>query len=151
MYFSGKNTKPHSHLHISKSPTLTQISNPNIQETERSNPMKKKDDTQQLREAKRAYREAELEGNRAEEARWSNVIGDILKNRGEYVEALKWLRKDYEISTKYLPEKQLLPTCQSLGELYLRLQDFKSALIYQVVLGDEPCSWVSFIFLKLIG
>ncbi|CAK9178888.1 unnamed protein product [Ilex paraguariensis] len=85
----------------------------------------------QLSAAKRAYRSAEAEGNRQEEARWANVIGDILKNRGEYVEALKWLRIDYEVSVKYLPEKQLLPTCQCLGEVYLRLEYFKDALIYQ--------------------
>lgn len=86
----------------------------------------------QLGEAKRAYRTAKEEGNRQEEARWANVIGNSLKNRGEYVEALKWFRIDYEVSTKYLPEKQLLPTCQSLGEVYLRLQHYKDALIYQV-------------------
>ncbi|KAJ4838238.1 hypothetical protein Tsubulata_011305 [Turnera subulata] len=85
----------------------------------------------QLTAAKRAYKSAKEEGNRQEEARWANVIGDILKNRGEYVEALHWLRRDYEISVKYLPEKQLLPTCQSLGEVHLRLQDFKEALTYQ--------------------
>uniref|UniRef100_A0A5B6ZRH6 Protein TONSOKU n=1 Tax=Davidia involucrata TaxID=16924 RepID=A0A5B6ZRH6_DAVIN len=89
-----------------------------------------KDDAQ-LVAAKRSHRNAAAEGNRQEEARWANVIGDILKNRGEYVEALKWLRKDYEISVKYLPEKHLLPTCQSLGEVYLRLQYFNDALIYQ--------------------
>ena len=87
----------------------------------------------QLSTAKRSYRNAAEEGNRQEEARWANVIGDILKNRGEYVESLKWLRIDYDISVKYLPEKHLLPTCQSLGELYLRLQHFKDALIYQVL------------------
>ncbi|XP_051140221.1 protein TONSOKU isoform X2 [Andrographis paniculata] len=86
---------------------------------------------QQLSAAKRAYKAATEEGNRQEEARWANVIGDILKNRGEYVEALRWLRKDYEISVKYLPEKQLLATCQSIGELYLRLQHYSDALIYQ--------------------
>ncbi|KAF6154889.1 hypothetical protein GIB67_018326 [Kingdonia uniflora] len=85
----------------------------------------------QLSSAKRAYRQASTIGNRQEEARWANMIGDIFKNRGEYVEALKWLRIDYEISIKFLPEKQLLPTCQSLGEVYLRLQEFKEALIYQ--------------------
>ncbi|KAJ0618497.1 putative tetratricopeptide-like helical domain superfamily, leucine-rich repeat domain superfamily [Helianthus annuus] len=90
----------------------------------------KKDDGQ-LIAAKRAYRNASDEGNRQEEARWANVIGDIFKNRGEYVEALKWFRLDYEVSTKYLPEKHLLPTCQSLGEVYLRLQHFEDALIYQ--------------------
>lgn len=89
-------------------------------------------DDGQLAAAKRAYRSAAAEGNRQEEARWANVIGDILKNRGEYVEALKWLRIDYEVSVKYLPEKHLLPTCQSLGEVYLRLEYFKDALIYQV-------------------
>ncbi|KAK9272896.1 hypothetical protein L1049_003275 [Liquidambar formosana] len=88
-------------------------------------------DDPQLSAAKRAYREAAAEGNRQEEARWANVIGDILKNRGEYVEALKWLRIDYEVSVKYLPEKHVLPTCQSLGEVYLRLHYFKDALIYQ--------------------
>ncbi|KAK4393815.1 protein TONSOKU [Sesamum angolense] len=66
---------------------------------------------QQLTAAKRAYNAAVDEGNRQEEARWANVIGDILKNRGEYVEALRWLRKDYEVSLKYLPDKQLLATC----------------------------------------
>lgn len=98
----------------------------------------------QMSEAKRAYRSAKEEGNRQEEARWANVIGDILKNRGEYVEALKWFRIDYDVSVKYLPEKHLLPTCQSLGEVYLRLEHFKDALIYQVV-----ATWVSF-FLFLI-
>ncbi|KAK3023505.1 hypothetical protein RJ639_043789 [Escallonia herrerae] len=88
-------------------------------------------DDGQLAAAKRAYRNAAAEGNRQEQARWANVIGDILKNRGEYVEALKWLRIDYEVSLKHLPEKQLLPTCQSLGEVYLRLEYFKDALIYQ--------------------
>ncbi|KAL7616590.1 hypothetical protein Lser_V15G04283 [Lactuca serriola] len=91
--------------------------------------MKKED--AQLSTAKRAYRNASEEGNRQEEARWANVIGDIFKNRGEYVEALRWFRLDYEVSIKYLPEKQLLPTCQALGEVYLRLQHFKDALIYQ--------------------
>ncbi|KAL5752076.1 hypothetical protein ACOSQ2_022583 [Xanthoceras sorbifolium] len=85
----------------------------------------------QLSGAKRAYRSAKEEGNRQEEARWANVIGNSLKNRGEYVEALKWFRIDYEVSIKYLPEKHLLPTCQSLGEVYLRLEHFKDALVYQ--------------------
>ncbi|KAL0015446.1 hypothetical protein SO802_002515 [Lithocarpus litseifolius] len=48
-----------------------------------------------------------------------------------HVTALNWLRIDYHVSIKYLPEKHLLPTCQSLGELYLRLEDFNHALIYQ--------------------
>ncbi|XP_047163829.1 protein TONSOKU [Vigna umbellata] len=83
------------------------------------------------RNAKAAYENAKDEGNHREEARWANVIGDILKNRGDYCDALKWLRIDYEISLKYLPEKHLLPTCQSLGEVYFRLEDFKNALIFQ--------------------
>lgn len=86
----------------------------------------------ELADAKKAYRSATEVGHRAEEARWANVIGDIHKNRGEYVEALKWLRIDYDVSTKYLPEKQLLPTCQTLGELYHRLLHYKDALLYQV-------------------
>ncbi|KAF7840080.1 Protein TONSOKU [Senna tora] len=85
----------------------------------------------ELKPAMTAYRTAKAEENRQEEARWANLIGDILKNRGEYVEALKWLRRDYEVSLKYLPEKQLLPTCQSLGEIYLRLERFSDALTYQ--------------------
>ena len=87
----------------------------------------------QISLANRGYRKAKEEGNRQEEARWANVIGDILKNRGEYVEALKWFRIDYNVSNKYLPEKQLIPTCQSLGEVYLRLEHYKDALIYQVI------------------
>ncbi|XP_071722199.1 LOW QUALITY PROTEIN: protein TONSOKU [Rutidosis leptorrhynchoides] len=81
--------------------------------------------------AKRAYRSAKEEGNRQEEARWANVTGDILKSRGEYVEALRWFRIDYEISVEYLPQKHLLPTCQALGEVYLRLEHFKEALYFQ--------------------
>ncbi|CAM8951054.1 unnamed protein product [Rhodiola kirilowii] len=84
-----------------------------------------------LSAAKQSYKSASAVGNRQEEARWANVIGDIYKNRAEYVEALKWLRIDYEVSTKHLPEKHLLTTCQSLGEVYLRLADYKHALIYQ--------------------
>jgi tetratricopeptide (TPR) repeat protein len=99
-------------------------------------------DDANLSAAKRSFRSAKEEGNRQEEARWANVIGDILKNRGEYVEALKWLRIDYDVSIKYLPEKQLLPTCQSLGEVYLRLQEFEQALIYQVFfLRFGFCLW----------
>ncbi|GMH06680.1 hypothetical protein Nepgr_008520 [Nepenthes gracilis] len=89
-----------------------------------------KDDSQ-LSAAKRAYRSASEVGNKREEARWANVIGDILKNRGEYVQALKWLRIDFKISSDCLPERDLLPSCQSIGELYLRLQDFENALYYQ--------------------
>ncbi|XP_017226134.1 protein TONSOKU isoform X1 [Daucus carota subsp. sativus] len=85
----------------------------------------------ELADAKRSYRSATEIGDRTEQARWSNVIGDIHKNRGEYVEALKWLRIDYDVSTKYLPEKQLLPTCQSIGELHFRLLHFQDALVYQ--------------------
>lgn len=87
---------------------------------------------QQLIEAKKSYKSAVAEGNRQEEARWANFIGDLLKNRGEYVQALSWLRKDYEVSIRYLPHKQLLATCQSLGELHLRLNYYEDALKYQV-------------------
>lgn len=86
---------------------------------------------EELRAAKRGHRTAEREGNHEEEARWANMVGDILKRRGEYVEALRWLRIDYEVSVKHLPQKQLLPTCQCLGELYFRLDQFKEALAYQ--------------------
>ncbi|KAL8168242.1 hypothetical protein V2J09_009741 [Rumex salicifolius] len=85
----------------------------------------------QLSAAKRAYRSAKEVGNRREEARWANVIGDIFKNRGEYVESLKWLRIDFKISSDSLSDKDLLPTCQSIGEIYLRLQNFEDALHYQ--------------------
>ncbi|KAK4775290.1 hypothetical protein SAY86_010225 [Trapa natans] len=81
--------------------------------------------------AKRSYRIAKEEGNRQEEARWANSIGNILKNRGEYVEALRWLRLDYHVTLKHLSVKQLLPTCQSLGEVLLCLERFKDALVYQ--------------------
>ncbi|GAB2254133.1 hypothetical protein Droror1_Dr00021942 [Drosera rotundifolia] len=90
-----------------------------------------RDDGGRLSGAKRAYKAAAEVGNRREEARWANVIGDILKNRGEYVEALKWLRIDYKISEECLPDKDLLPACQSIGELFLRLLDFENALYYQ--------------------
>ncbi|KAJ8747767.1 hypothetical protein K2173_011419 [Erythroxylum novogranatense] len=73
-------------------------------------------DTAQLSAAKVSYKNAWSEGNRQEEARWANVIGDILKNRGEY----------------YLPDKHLLPTCQSLDEVYLRRQQYQDALVFRL-------------------
>lgn len=98
------------------------------------------------RNAKAAYENAKDEGNRREEARWANFIGDILKNRGDYCDALKWLRIDYEISLKHLPEKHLLPTCQSLGEVYFRLEDFKNALIFQVSTSTSQNPNLCFLF-----
>ena len=92
----------------------------------------KKEEEEELRGAKRAFKEAQAEGCREEEARWANVIGDIHKRRGEYVEALCWLRIDYDVSVKHLPQRHLLPSCQSLGEVYLRLGRFSEALTYQV-------------------
>jgi len=92
----------------------------------------KKEEEEELRGAKRGYKEAVAEGNREEEARWANVIGDIYKRRGEYVEALRWLRVDFEVSVKHLPQRHLLPSCQSLGEVHLRLGHFSEALKYQV-------------------
>ncbi|PAN08597.1 hypothetical protein PAHAL_1G423100 [Panicum hallii] len=91
----------------------------------------KKEEEEELRGAKRAFKEAQAEGCREEEARWANVIGDIHKRRGEYVEALRWLRIDYDVSVKHLPQRHLLPSCQSLGEVYLRLGRFSEALTYQ--------------------
>ncbi|KAK7318472.1 hypothetical protein RJT34_03174 [Clitoria ternatea] len=84
-----------------------------------------------LKSAKSAYKNAKAVGNHREEARWANVIGNALKNRGEYFKALDWFQIDYDISRKSLPEKHLFPTCQSLGEIYLRLERFKDALAYQ--------------------
>ncbi|KAH9316665.1 hypothetical protein KI387_025292, partial [Taxus chinensis] len=81
--------------------------------------------------AKSGYSDAKNRGDREEEARWANQIGHLLKERGEYVEALKWFRIDYELSLKHFPQKQLMPTCQSIGEMYLRLERFDDALVYQ--------------------
>lgn len=91
-----------------------------------------REEEEELKGAKRGYREAVSEGNREEEARWANVIGDIHKRRGEYVEALRWLRLDYDVTVKYLPQRHLLESCQSLGEVHLRLGHFSQALTYQV-------------------
>ncbi|KAK1620651.1 hypothetical protein QYE76_026168 [Lolium multiflorum] len=90
-----------------------------------------REEEEELKGAKRGYREALSEGNREEEARWANVIGDIHKRRGEYVEALRWLRIDYEVTVKHLPQRHLIESCQSLGEVYLRLARFSDALTYQ--------------------
>ncbi len=87
---------------------------------------------------KSCYKEAKKNGDREEEARWANQIGHALKEHGDYVEALTWFRLDYDISLKRKPVDQasprvnLMPTCQSLGEIYLRLEDFDEALVYQV-------------------
>ena len=48
-------------------------------------------DNSNLSVTKRLFRSAKADGNHQEEAKWANVIGHILKDRGEYVEALKWI------------------------------------------------------------
>ncbi|CAI9099028.1 OLC1v1035784C3 [Oldenlandia corymbosa var. corymbosa] len=93
--------------------------------------MRKNVDEHDLQSAKRAYKSAVAVGDRKEEARWANIIGNIFKERGEYIKALEWIRKDYEVSKRFLPEKDILPTCNTLGELFLRLEEYKEALAYQ--------------------
>ncbi|XP_062096975.1 protein TONSOKU [Humulus lupulus] len=88
-------------------------------------------DESKLSAAKRSYQSAKAEGNHQEEAKWANVIGHILKDRGEYVEALRWLRLDYDISLKFLTQRHCFASCQSLGEVYLLLKQFKDALSFQ--------------------
>jgi tetratricopeptide (TPR) repeat protein len=88
--------------------------------------------------AKAGYEEAVQRGDLEEQARWANQVGHLCKELGQYVEALKWFRKDYEISTKKRRDADaslpinLMPTCQSMGEIYFRLNDFDQALVYQV-------------------
>ena len=89
-------------------------------------------DNSKLSVAKRSFRSTKAEGNHQEEAKWANVIGHILKDRGEYVEALKWLRLDYDISFKFLTQRHCFASCQSLGEVHYLLKNFKDALSYQV-------------------
>lgn len=84
---------------------------------------------------KSCYKAAKESGDREEEARWANQIGHAYKDRGDYVEALTWFRLDYDISVKRQndgPRLNLMPTCQSLGEIYHRLGDYGEALHYQV-------------------
>ena len=50
-------------------------------------------DNSKLSVVKQSSQSAKAEGNHQEEAKWANVIGHILKDRGEYVEALKWLTR----------------------------------------------------------
>lgn len=87
---------------------------------------------------KSCFKAAEESGDREEMARWANQIGHALKDRGDYVEALKWFRLDYNISSKWQtegPRLNLMPTCQSLGEVFLRLGNYKEALVYQVMIS----------------
>ncbi|CAN1793723.1 Luminal-binding protein 5, partial [Linum perenne] len=62
-------------------------------------------------------------------------VYQLIKNQPsppvEESSALRWLRKDYDLAIRHLPEKDLLATCQSIGELYLRLEIFSDALAYQ--------------------
>ncbi|CAI9109018.1 OLC1v1008748C1 [Oldenlandia corymbosa var. corymbosa] len=55
----------------------------------------------------------------------------FLRIVGNTVKALDWIQKDYEVSERFLPDKDLFPTCNTLGELHLRLENFKEALYYQ--------------------
>lgn len=85
-----------------------------------------------LSSAKKSYEDAKAEGTRLQEAQWANVIGNMLRKSGKYAEALKWLSIDYDLSVKYLSQNHCLPACQSLGELYLCLEVFQHALLFQV-------------------
>jgi len=84
---------------------------------------------------KSCYKAAKESGDREDEARWANQIGHAYKDRGDYVAALTWFRLDYDISVKRQDEGSrlnLMPTCQSLGEMYYRLGDYSEALHYEV-------------------
>nr|XP_043623529.1 protein TONSOKU-like [Erigeron canadensis] len=95
--------------------------------------MKKRDDAKQLTNMKRSYHKALKKGRRLEQARWANMIGGIYMNaKGDYDEALKWFQIDYNLcADHYFSQKELLPTYQSLGEVYLRLSRFSDAILYQ--------------------
>ncbi|XP_050382074.1 protein TONSOKU [Argentina anserina] len=84
-----------------------------------------------LSEAKASYRSAKAISNHEEEARWANVVGNLHKDRGEYLQALTWFSIDYDLCTNYLSPKHSLATCQSLGDVYLRLERFEDALVFQ--------------------
>lgn len=83
-----------------------------------------------------SYNEARKVGDRLEEARWANSIGNLLKERGEYVKALKWYRRDYDISQKLADDTKsclnLMTTCQCMGEINFRLKDYKEAHFFMV-------------------
>ena len=88
-----------------------------------------------LKEAEECYRRAKVSGDRQEEARWANTIGHSLKNKGHYLKALHWFHIDYQLCKNYMASKHhYFPAIQSIGDIYLRLQRFKEALVYQVSL-----------------
>lgn len=101
---------------------------------------------------KACYRAAKESGDREEEARWANQIGHAYKDRGDYVDALTWFRLDYDISVKRQfdgPRLNLMPTCQSLGEIYHRLGDYRQALHYQVYFNPNFLISLDSIYLQL--
>ena len=87
-------------------------------------------DNSKLNAAKQSFRCAKVEGNRQEEAKWVNVIRHILKDKGEYMEALKWLQLNYDISFKFLTQRHCFASCQSLNEVHYLVKNFKDALSY---------------------
>lgn len=94
---------------------------------------------------KACYKAAKQTGDREEEARWANQIGHAYKNKADYVSALTWFRLDYDISCKRQasdgePSLNMMPTCQSLGEVYLRLANYPEALHYQVTKAESLLS-----------
>lgn len=97
----------------------------------------KKGEAGGLEGMKACYKAAKESGDREEEARWANQIGHAFKERGKYVDALTWFRLDYDISIKRDtddggPRLNVMPTCQSLGEVYYRLGEYEEARHYQV-------------------
>jgi hypothetical protein len=63
---------------------------------------------------------------------WEAPAEDPNFSQAQTFAALRWLRIDYEVTVKYLPQRHLIESCQSLGEVYLRLGRFSEALTYQV-------------------
>ena len=91
------------------------------------------DGDREMTRARNAYDKARSKRNKEEEARWANVIGNILVRRGESIPALAWFLHDHSVSKNYLSNKHLIPSCQSLAQIYIARNHFEHALDLQVL------------------
>ncbi|PKA53944.1 hypothetical protein AXF42_Ash011424 [Apostasia shenzhenica] len=90
---------------------------------------------EEIRAAKLSYKEVARDRNHEEEAWWANVLGDLLKRRGEYVEALTG---------------SIMRSCHETGLQTFPVLHFEKMMISGSSVGQDKC-WRGFGFFRRLG
>ncbi|GBG83045.1 hypothetical protein CBR_g36663 [Chara braunii] len=89
-----------------------------------------------ISELKAALVAVKRDGNWKEQGRLLNQLGHAFKKKGDYINAKKYFREDYDLTYTKYNEKQaqldeFLPSLQALGDINYTLRDFDEALRLQ--------------------